>query len=93
MTAEKINDVVMGWPIGFQKQCEIAEAMRLAHEQQATHVVGCWCAQTGFALLVEIVDGKPFYWHCTGPINVHQAERWLKGMETADATEPVRMVM
>lgn len=93
MTAEKINEVVMGWPIGFTKQTEIAEAMRLAHEKSASTILGVWCAETGFALMVEIVEGKPFLWHCTGPILVHQAKRWFAGFEKLDRSEPVNMVM
>ena len=95
MSGETIKDhaYVMGWPIGFRKQTEIAEAMKLAHEQQATHIVGCWCAETGFALMVEIFDGRPMLWHCTGPINSHQAKRWFDGFAKLDREDPVNMIM
>lgn len=92
-TANHDEQVLMGWPLGFQKQTEIAEALKKAAEEKATHVVGAWCAETGFALLVEIGEGQPIHWHCTGPMNVHQAKRWFKGMEQANQDEQVGRLM
>ena len=95
MTAETIKDAAytMGWPIGFNKQCEIAAAIQEAHKQEATTILGVWCAETGFALMVEIIEGKPFHWHCTGPINVNQAKRWFAGMQQQDRETPVSLPM
>lgn len=93
MSAETIKDpsYIMGWPISFQKQVELAEAIKKAHEQEETTIVGVWCAQTGFAVLVEILEGRPFHWHCTGAINVNQAKKWFKGMEQQDRETPVSL--
>ena len=92
MSARQANEqeqLLMGWPLGWQKQAEIGAALQKAAETNASTVVGCWCAETGFALLVEIFEGKPIHWHCTGPCNVDQARRWFKGMERANDSDPV----
>ena len=95
MSAESIKDpaYIMGWPISFQKQVELAEAIKKAHELEETTILGVWCAETGFAVLVEIVDGKAFHWHVTGPINVNQAKRWFAGMNEQDKETPVSLPM
>lgn len=92
-TANHDENVLMGWPLGARKQAEIAAALNKAHTEKATHVVGCWCAETGFALLVEIGEGNPIHWHCTGPVTKEQARTWFAGMEKANREEQVGMLM
>ena len=95
MSARKANEsekITMGFPLGMYKQQEIAAAINKCQQEKATHAVGCWCAETGFALLVEIFEGTPVHWHCTGPCNVDQAKRWFKGME-AENHEHVGLTM
>ena len=93
MTAETLKDqtVLLGWPIGFHKQTELAEALKKASEEKANTMLGVWCAETGFALLVEIYRGNAILWHCTGPCSKDQAKRWLDGFAIRDSDHPSRM--
>ena len=95
MSARQANEqeqILMGWPLGAKKQAELSAAINKAAQEKVTHAVGVWCAETGFALLVEIYEGTPALWHCTGPCNVEQAKRWFAGMQ-AENREHVGMKM
>ena len=87
MNTSAANETMMGWPLGLQKQREVAEALNKAAEAKASRAIGCWCAETGFGLLVEVFDGVPVFWHCTGPMTIDQAKTWLAGMATANEVE------
>ena len=96
MTARQATpqeQIVMGFPLGFDKQTELAEALKQAAKQKATTGLGVWCAETGFCVLAEVCEGKAALWHAFGPVNVHQAKRWFKGMQQQDNNDPVGMMV
>jgi hypothetical protein len=52
---------------------------RLAHmhANRVTAFTGLWCADTGFAVVVEVTEGVPFQWHLRGPLSRDGAKTWL----------------
>ena len=74
------NEIVMGFPLSYPKQQELAGAIAKCHAEKATHCVGVWCASTGFAVLVEVIDGTPVLYHMVGPVLKHHATSWFHGM-------------
>lgn len=95
MHAEQVKapDYLMGFPLGFYKQTELAEAIRKAEQEEATTILGVWCGETGFAVMTEVLEGRPMLWHCVGPIKKESAKRWFEGFEKLDRETPVALPM
>lgn len=92
-TQVKEPDYVMGFPLGFHKQSELAEAIREAAKREATTILGVWCGETGFAVMTEVLEGRPMLWHCCGPMPKESAKRWFEGFEELDRKTPVSLPM
>lgn len=69
--------------LGPEKTREIELALSELAALGATNYVGVWDAGTGFGLVVEVLEGKPFQWHLRGPLNREGAATWL-GMVQAE---------
>ena len=59
------------------KAHELCES--IARRNEGSHVVGVWCAMTGFAIRAVVVEGVPVQWFIRGPIDLATAREELFG--------------
>lgn len=63
--------------ISGHKAKELCES--IATKTDGSHVVGVWCAMTGFAIRAVVVEGVPVQWFIRGPIDLETAREELMG--------------
>lgn len=61
---------------GYKAQ-ELCES--IASKTEGSHVVGVWCAMTGFAIRAVVVAGVPVQWFIRGPMTLEDARAELMG--------------
>ena len=59
------------------KTAEIELGLSQLAALKADNYIGTWDAETGFALVVEVIAGAPFQWHVRGPLSRDGAKTWL----------------
>lgn len=57
------------------KAKELCEA--IANKTEGVHVVGVWCAMTGYAIRAVVADGVPVQWFIRGPMELEDARAEL----------------
>lgn len=68
--------------LSAERVADLVNDLTAAEKASKTTIIGCWCADRGFAVTVEVVGGKPLYWRVEGPMTKELAKIWLHAMTT-----------
>ena len=74
------EQILMGFPLAYETQAELAKRLHEAHEVKEDTVIACWCPQTTFFLAVYMPAGKAAWFECCGPCTERQAQGIADGI-------------
>ena len=74
------EQILMGFPLAYETQVELAKRLTEAHEAGEDTVIACRCPQTAFFLAVYLPAGKAAWFECCGPTTERQAQEIADGI-------------